>query len=100
MKQFESHQDFLIQELKNKNFREKFVDGVFKTYYEDNDEKSLLLSLRYVAEAEGGIGEVAKNSSFLNRESLYKILTAKRLPKFPNFLHLLEALKIKRLIIG
>ena len=46
----------------------------------DGDVESFLKALKDVTEAQGGIGELAKKTN-LNRQNLYKVLSAKRQPK-------------------
>jgi probable addiction module antidote protein len=96
MAKLKNHGEFIIEQLQDKEFRNEFVESLFKDYHDDSDEKSLLLGLRYVADAEGGLGELAKKSS-LSREYLYKIFNSQRVPKFPTFFVILRSLGIKKI---
>ena len=51
-----------------------FLQIVLKEYEEDGDEKSLLMALRQIAKAKGGMTALSKGTK-LSRESLYKSLS-------------------------
>jgi probable addiction module antidote protein len=57
------------------------------------------LALRNVAEAQGGVAQLAKKSK-LNRESLYKILSERGNPEFRSLDALLHALGFRLAVIA
>lgn len=75
-----------------------FLETALEEFQKDGDLKALLLSLRHEVEAQGGIGKVARKTH-LNRESLYKMLSAKGEPKFTTISTLLNAVGIKLSVI-
>jgi probable addiction module antidote protein len=55
----------------------------------DEDPYTFLLALRDIAEAQGGMGHLAKHSE-LNRENLYRTLSIRGNPRFFNLLAVLD----------
>ena len=58
---------------------------------EEDDPELFLLALRNVAEAQGGMGQLAEKAK-LNRESLYKMLSDRGNPELRSLDALLHAL--------
>ena len=58
---------------------------------EDGDSEGFLLALRHVAEAQGGVAQLAEAAK-LNRESLYRMLSDRGNPEFRSLDALLHAL--------
>ena len=58
---------------------------------EDGDPEAFLLALRNVAEAQGGVAQLAEAAK-LNRESLYRMLSDRGNPEFRSLDALLHAL--------
>lgn len=88
------YEDWLIYSLQNKEEAALFLETALEEFQKDGDLKALLLSLRHVVEAQGGIGQIARKTH-LNRESLYKMLSAKGDPKFTTIATLLNAVGVK-----
>jgi probable addiction module antidote protein len=61
---------------------------------EEGEREVFLLALRNVVEARGGIGSLAENSR-LNRESLYRMLSAKGNPELQSLEAVLQALGLR-----
>jgi probable addiction module antidote protein len=61
------------------------------TAFEEDDPELFLLALRNVAEAQGGVASLAKNTR-LNRESLYRMLSERGNPEFRSLDDLLHVL--------
>jgi probable addiction module antidote protein len=68
-----------------------YLQIALDSYEEDGDADALLLALRSVAKAQGGISALAKRTS-LNRQSLYKALSRKGNPKLDTFGTILHGL--------
>jgi probable addiction module antidote protein len=66
--------------LKDPEKAKTYIDVALKEYQSDSDAEALLLALRDVAEAQGGIGELAKKTG-LNRPNIYKALSQKGTPR-------------------
>jgi probable addiction module antidote protein len=89
-----SYEDWLINSLQDREEAALFLETALEEFQKDGDLKVLLLSLRHVVEAQGGIGQLARKTH-LNRESLYKMLSAKGDPKFTTIATLLNAVGVK-----
>jgi len=57
-----------------------YLDVAIEEYEEDGDLEAFLLALRNVADAQGGLGELAKRTG-LNREHLYRALSEEGNPQ-------------------
>jgi probable addiction module antidote protein len=67
-------------------------------YQKDNNGEALLLALRYVAEAQGGLGLLSRKTH-LNRASLYKTLSNRGNPKLQTLGLLLKGLGFRLTIV-
>ena len=87
-----SHDEALIQELrKNPDFAAEYL----KTALEDDESPEvLLIVLRQIAEAKGGIAKIAKQSG-VQRESLYRALSAKGNPRLSTLFAVMKAVGLK-----
>lgn len=86
-----SYDEWLIESLRNKQEAAVYLQVAFEEFQKDEDIEALLLALRYVAEAQGGLGKLAQKTH-LNRESLYKTLSKKGNPKLQTVGLLLKGL--------
>jgi probable addiction module antidote protein len=66
---------------------------------EENDPELFLMALRNVAEAQGGVAQLAENAK-LNREILYKTLLERGNPDFRSLEALLHALGFRLAVAG
>ncbi len=87
------YQDFLIEELKDHEQAVAYLNGALEESLKGDEESQnlFLLALRNVAEAQGGIGNLAKKAH-LGRESLYKTLSGKGNPRWHTLVSLVIAL--------
>ena len=74
------HKDWLREHLADPDEARGYLDVAIEEYEEDGDEEAFLLALRNVAEAQGGIGQLAKRTG-LNREHLYTALSREGNPR-------------------
>lgn len=81
----------LIDSLHDSKKAEAYLKVALDEYQEDGDTETFLLALRNVAEARGGIGELAKQTH-LNRQSLYRTLSSKGNPRLFTLGKVLRAL--------
>jgi probable addiction module antidote protein len=86
-----SHDDFLMEILKDKKRARAYLEAAF----DDPDWRIFLIALRNVTLAQGGLAAVAARSG-LNRESLYRALSEKGNPSIQTLFAVLEALEMKR----
>lgn len=70
----------LIESLKDRNEAAAYLQVALDEYQIDGDAKFLLVAFRHVAEAFGGVGQLAKKAN-LNRQSLYRTLSSTGNPK-------------------
>ena len=71
---------WLQAHLQNKKAACLHLQVALDTYQNDQDKEALLLALKDVARAQGGIGWLAKETH-LNREHLYYLLSGKGNPR-------------------
>jgi probable addiction module antidote protein len=87
-----SHDEAVVAELRGKP---EFAAEYLRAALEDNDEPSVLLvALRRVAEARGGIAKVAKAAG-IERESLYRALSVRGNPRLSTLVAVAKAVGLK-----
>ena len=90
-RQFRRYVDDLRERLADPEYARVFLDVAFEEYEQDGDAGAFLLALRDVAEAQGGIGQLA-NRTKLNRQNLYRALSAKGNPRLQTIETILHGL--------
>jgi len=85
-----SYSEYLSDTLQDPDEAAAYINAAI----EDGDEVVLLLALRDVVEARGGMGKAAKKAR-LNRESLYRALGPGGNPKLRSISSLLEAVGLQ-----
>jgi probable addiction module antidote protein len=87
-----SHDDAVIRELQD---NPEFASEYLKAAMEDADEPQvLLIALRRVAEARGGVAKVAKAAG-IERESLYRALSPRGNPRLSTLFAVMNAVGLK-----
>jgi len=87
-----SHDEELQRELReNPEFAAEYLRAALE---EDDEPRVLLLALRRVAEARGGIAKVAKAAG-VERESLYRTLSAHGNPRLSTLVAVTKAVGLK-----
>jgi probable addiction module antidote protein len=87
-----SHDEATIRDLRN---NPEFAAEYLRAAWEDNDEpRVLLIALRRVAEARGGIAKVAKAAG-IERESLYRALSVRGNPRLSTLVAVTKAVGLK-----
>src|SRR5580692_1234841 len=87
-----SHGDAIVQELREDP---AFAAAYLKAALEETDEpKVLLIALRQIAEARGGIAKVAKAAG-IERESLYRALSPRGNPRLSTLVAVTKAVGLK-----
>src|SRR5205807_86446 len=86
------HEDAIIHELRG---NPEFAAEYLRAALEDEDEpRVLLVALRRIAEARGGIAKVAKAAG-VERESLYRALSAHGNPRLSTLAAVTKAMGLK-----
>ncbi|MCP5505821.1 MAG: putative addiction module antidote protein [Chlamydiales bacterium] len=93
MAKSKNYQDWLIEKLKNHDEAVAYLNAALEESLRGDEESQhlFLLAVRNVAEAQGGVSELAKKAH-LGRESLYKTLSEKGNPKWHTLVSLIIAL--------
>jgi probable addiction module antidote protein len=87
-----SHDEYMIRELREDP---EFAVEYLKVALEDTENPGvLLIALRRIAEARGGIAKVAKAAG-IQRESLYRALSAKGNPRLSTINAVAKAVGLK-----
>jgi probable addiction module antidote protein len=93
MARSKKYQDFLVEKLKDHDFAAAYLNEAMEESLKGDAESKylFLLALKNVAEAQGGLGKLAKKAK-VGRESLYKTLSEKGNPTWQTLLTVLTAL--------
>lgn len=85
------YENWLFESLKNKKEAATYLQVAFDEYQKDGNTDALLLALRHMAMAQGGMAQLAKKTH-LSRETLYRTLSKNGNPKLQTVGKLLTAL--------
>lgn len=93
MAKSKNYHDWLMKKLKDHDEAVAYLNAALEESLKGDEESQqlFLMALRNVAEAQGGIGNLAKRAG-IGRESLYKTLSAKGNPKWHTLVSLVIAL--------
>jgi len=80
------YEDWLIEQLKDPREAAAYLETVI----EEGDQASIMLALRQVARAQGGVAEIARRAN-LTREATYKMLSKSGNPELRSLTAVLEA---------
>jgi len=94
LKNTASYHDELIESLKKPREADLYLSVAMEEYQDDGDAEALLVALRNIAEARGGMGQLAKKTH-LNRQNLYSVLSKKGNPTLDTFGLILKGLGYK-----
>lgn len=86
-----SYEEELLESLKDSEEAQAYLEAAFESYEQDRDTEALLLAMRDVAKAQGGVGELAKKTK-ISRQHLYYILSSKHNPRLDNWLSIISGL--------
>jgi probable addiction module antidote protein len=87
-----SHDEAIVRELRaNPGFAAEYLRAALE---DADDPRVLLVALRRVAEARGGIAKVAKAAG-IERESLYRALSAHGNPRLSTLVAVTKAMGLK-----
>lgn len=87
------YQDWLIEQLKDHDMAVAYLNDALEESLKGDEESQqlFLMALRDVAEAQGGLGKLAKKAH-VGRESLYKTLSKTGNPKWHTLVSLIMSL--------
>lgn len=88
---YPSFDEYINNVLKSPEDVVGFLDVAIEDYQTDGDAGALLSAIKRVAEAQGGISELAVKAQ-VNRQNLYKIFNNKISPRFNTLMKILKAL--------
>jgi probable addiction module antidote protein len=93
MARSEKYQDFLIEHLKDHDEAVAYLNAALEESLKGNEDSRqlFLIALRNVADAQGGLGALAKKAH-VGRESLYKTLSGTGNPKWHTIVSLCVAM--------
>lgn len=93
MARSKKYQDFLIEQLKDHDEAVAYLNAALEESLKGDEESQqvFLIALRNVAEAQGGVGALAKKAH-VGRESLYKTLSRTGNPKWHTLVSLCVAM--------
>lgn len=90
-KKYIKFSDYLVEKLRDPIQASAFLDVAISEYEDDNDSAALMLALRYLVEAQGGIPKLSEKTK-LNRQNLYKVLTGKTEPGLHTIMSIIKGL--------
>jgi len=94
MKATTKHDDFMRDRLADPQFAASYLQSAL----EDGDPGVLLLSLRRIADARGGMAKLAQVTG-LSREALYRTLSASGNPRLATLAAILDAAGLRLAIV-
>lgn len=98
MTTYRSFHEYNIEQLRNPRDAKLYLKVALEDFEEDGDVEALMLVLRDVAEAQGGVGELAKKIG-RPRQSVYKMLSAKGNPTISSLNPILHGLGFRLSIV-
>lgn len=91
LKNTSNYHNELIASLKHAKEADLYLRIAMDEYHDDGDHEALLVALRNIAEAQGGMGQLAQKTQ-LNRQSLYRVLSKNGNPTLDTFDLILKGL--------
>ena len=80
------YEPWLIEQLKDRAHAAAYLEAVI----EDGDQAAIMLALRQVAQAQGGVAQIARKAG-LTREATYKMLSKTGNPELRSLTAVLQA---------
>jgi probable addiction module antidote protein len=92
MRQYRKFRDLVIEDLKNDpEYAKAYLQVALGEFEQDGDSEHLMVALRNVAEAQGGVPELARRLN-KGKTSLYKALSEKGNPRLDTVGAILQGL--------
>ena len=92
LKHTTSFKENLLKALADPKEAQAYLEAALAAYETDNNTDALLLAMRDVAQAQGGIGQLAQRVG-ISREHLYNVLASKHNPRLDNLLSILSGVR-------
>ncbi len=86
-----SYEEGLLESLKDPLEAQAYLEAALEEYEQTGETDPLLLALKDVAKAQGGIGALSQRAG-LNREHLYRVLSSKSQPRLDKLLAIVSGL--------
>lgn len=86
MKKFKNYKQHLYKRLQNPKAAAAYLNAAL----DDEDPKVFLIALKDIADANGGVARLAKETE-LNRENLYRTLSQRGNPRLQSLMAILQA---------
>jgi probable addiction module antidote protein len=86
-----SYDERKLERLKDAEYAKAYLNASLEAYREDGCHEALLLALRDIAEAQGGVPEIARRIN-KPKQSVYKILSERGNPRLDTLAAVLDAL--------
>ena len=77
MKKF---REYHLEQLKDSEDAKEYLDAALELYEEDGNTEAFFTALRDVAESQGGLTKLSQRTH-LNRQNLYRVLSAQKNPR-------------------
>ena len=96
MARSKKYQEFLLEHLTDHDEAVAYLNAALEESLKGDEESQqlFLIALRNVAEAQGGVGALAKKAH-VGRESLYKALSPNGNPELATVLRVIQALGLR-----
>jgi probable addiction module antidote protein len=94
MKSYRTHKEYLLERLKNRARAGQYLQVALEEFESDADMAGLLLALRDVVEAQGGMTKLSREAD-LNRANLYAALSENGNPRFETIMAILKTLGMR-----
>lgn len=98
MTKLRSFREYHLEKLSESNSAEIHLQVALEEYEKDRDRVGLLLALKDLADAQGGIAKLAEKTK-LSRQSLYKSLSEKGNPKLETLETILNGLGFRLSVV-
>ena len=89
-----SYHEELIKSLKDPAEAEAYLNVALDEYDQDGDYEAFMIALKNLADATGGINELA-NKTHLNRQNLYRVLSKNGNPRLDTLSAIIHGLGFK-----
>jgi probable addiction module antidote protein len=92
MRKYKKFRDVIIEDLKNDpDYTQAYLQVALEEFEQEGDSEHLMIALRNVAEAQGGVPELARRLN-KGKTSLYKALSEKGNPRLDTVGAILQGL--------
>ncbi|MFB3788871.1 MAG: DNA-binding protein [bacterium] len=85
------YDEYKLERLKNKEYAQSYLQAALEAYQEYRDRDAFLNALRDLAEAQGGVPEIARRIN-KPKQSVYKALSEKGNPRLDTLDAILNSL--------